>query len=81
MINVETYCAKDPIDGHCVTCTDEILLAKVLQVDSVNGIAVVQIEAQEMEIDVSLVEQVQPGTVVLVHGGVAIDRLEEEKRA
>jgi hydrogenase maturation factor len=78
---METYCVKDRADGHCVTCTDEVLQAKVLQVDAVNGIAVVQIEEQEVEIDISLVEQLQPGMVVLVHGGVAIDRLDEEKMA
>jgi hydrogenase maturation factor len=78
---MDMYCKMEHANGHCVTCTDEILQAKVLQVDAMNGIAVVQIEAQEVEIDVSLVEQVQPGMVVLVHGGVAIDCLEEKELA
>jgi hydrogenase maturation factor len=34
-------------------------------------------DGQETEIEISLVDGVQPGTWLLVHGGVALERLTE----
>jgi hypothetical protein len=59
-------------DGHCVTCSDEALQAQVLRVDAVSQLALVAIRGVTMEIDTSLVDEVQPGYMLLVHGGVAI---------
>ena len=59
-------------DGHCVTCSDEALEAHVLRVDVASGLAQVMVQHTTMEIDISLVDEVQPGHVLLVHGGVAI---------
>ncbi len=58
--------------GHCVTCSDEALPAKVLRVDQETGLALVTVQDAMEEIDITLVEGVVPGDVLLVHGGVAI---------
>ena len=81
-----TYCIQDA-EGHCITCSDEALPYTVVSVDSEHGLAEVSVvEAmrqsegmREMmeEIDISLVDDVIPGSVVLVHGGVAIALLSE----
>ena len=57
---------------HCVTCSDEALACTVLSVDEANGLAVVSIQSTTTQIDVSLVDAVLPGDVLLVHGGVAL---------
>lgn len=65
-------------DGHCVTCSDEALTARVLRVDQETGLALVEIVAEKHtteEIDITLVESVDPGDLLLVHGGVAIANL------
>jgi hydrogenase maturation factor len=65
-------------EGHCITCSDEALSASVLRVDCENGLALVTIEGSETEeeIDITLVDDIAPGDVVLVHGGVAIAHIE-----
>ncbi len=63
-------------NGHCITCSDEALSASVLRVDGENGLALVTIEGSEEEIDITLVDDIVPGDVVLVHGGVAIAHIE-----
>jgi hydrogenase maturation factor len=64
--------------GHCITCSDEALPATVLSVDANQLTALVALEMEnattEMEVDVSLVEPVEPGDIVLVHGGIALER-------
>src|SRR2546421_5446056 len=64
-------------EGHCVTCSDEALPATVLRVDQETGLALVTVEETTVEIDITLVESVTQGDVLLVHGGVAIARLAE----
>ncbi len=66
------------VNGHCITCSDEALAASVLRVDGENGLAQVTIEGSEAEeeIDITLVDDIVPGDMVLVHGGVAIARIE-----
>jgi hydrogenase maturation factor len=70
-------CELDP-EGHCITCSDEALAASVLRVDGENGLALVTIEGSEAEeeIDITLVDDIAPGDIVLVHGGVAIAHIE-----
>jgi len=68
------YCTPSE-DGHCVTCSDEALQARVLRVDEETGLALVEVMAEEVrteEVDITLVENVVPGDLLLVHGGVAI---------
>lgn len=58
--------------GHCITCGDEALPARVLHVDDLGWTAQVELQGQTTEIDISLVDDVQVGQVVLAHGGVAL---------
>lgn len=60
----------------CLTCGDEALPVKVVQVDSDSALAVVEIDGQETEADISLVERVAVGDIILVHGGVALGRVD-----
>lgn len=68
-------------EGHCITCSDEAVAVKVLQVEQESGLALVEVEGQTEEVDITLVEQVAPGDMLLVHGGVAIALLEEANNA
>jgi hydrogenase maturation factor len=74
------HCELDA-GGHCITCSEEALHARVLRVDQEAGLAVVTIKDTSEEIDITLVESVAPGDVLLVHGGVAIARLDEVSNA
>ena len=64
-------------EGHCITCSDEAVQATVLRVDEEGGLALVSVQETTEEIDITLVDTVAPGDVVLVHGGVAIALLSE----
>ena len=64
-------------EGHCITCSDEALPAKILRIDEETGLALVEVKDTTEEIDITLVDSVVPGDLVLVHGGVAISLLEE----
>jgi hydrogenase maturation factor len=64
-------------DQTCITCSDEALSARVMQVDQETGFALVAIGGHTEEVDISLVDAVAPGDSLLVHGGVAIARLDE----
>ncbi|MDQ2714705.1 MAG: HypC/HybG/HupF family hydrogenase formation chaperone [Chloroflexota bacterium] len=64
-------------EGHCITCSDEALEARVLRVDQQSGVAFVTISDVLEEVDISLVDAVGAGDMLLVHGGVAISRVGE----
>jgi hydrogenase maturation factor len=70
-------------DFHCITCSDEALPAKVLRVDQETQSAQVSIMVPSTrgdvteEVDVSLVDLIAPGDLILVHGGVALARLSD----
>jgi hypothetical protein len=72
---VDNACCQPDAEGHCVTCSDEALPARVLHIDQENGLALVEIKDKTEEIDITLVETIAPGDQVLVHGGVALARL------
>jgi len=74
-IVVDNACCHPDAEGHCVTCSDEALPARVLQIDQETGLALVEIKDTTEEVDVTLVEAVAPGDQLLVHGGVALARL------
>ncbi len=73
--NNKTECGLDSA-GHCMTCSDEALPAKVLRLEAMTEMALVTIDGATTEVDVSLVGDLVPGDMVLVHGGVAIERLD-----
>lgn len=65
-------------EGHCITCSDEALPARVLRIDEQLGTALVAIQDETEEVDITLVEEVVPGDWLLVHGGVAIANMAGE---
>jgi hydrogenase assembly chaperone HypC/HupF len=71
-----TFCRVDE-HGHCSTCSDEALPAHVLRIFEDNWTALAEMDGHETQIDISLVDDVQPGSWLLVHGGVALERLLE----
>ena len=64
-------------NGHCTTCSDEALPARVLEVSEDLWTARVDMDGQEIEVDISLVDKAVPGTWLLVHGGVALGLIAE----
>lgn len=66
-------CQRDA-ENHCLTCSDAIVSVRVVEVKPEVGMALVEVEQQIEEVDITLVEGVAPGDVLLVHGGVAIER-------
>src|SRR5215472_13123536 len=75
-----TSCTLDG-EGHCITCSDEAVQVRVVSVNEEHGLALVSIDGVEEEVDITLVEQIAPGDVLLVHGGVAIGHIEDESNA
>jgi hydrogenase maturation factor len=73
-------CEAPTADGQCITCSDMALPATVLRIDQDSGLATVAVRETTEEIDITLVNAVVPGDVVLVHGGVAIALLGEAMR-
>jgi hypothetical protein len=70
--------ATDPVctDDVCVTCSDEGRLAEVSTVRDGHTAEVIAAGHRE-SIDVSVVDPVKPGDLVVVHAGVAITLLTE----
>lgn len=57
----------------CVTCADEAVGYRICRVDSDQLTAWVQGPDQLFEIDVSLIDSVGVGDIVLVHAGAALN--------
>jgi hypothetical protein len=69
---------KECVDELCLTCSDEGRLGEVvLPPESVLDPALVRTATGEEDVDVTLVGDVRPGDLVLVHAGAAITRLED----
>ena len=66
-------------EGHCITCSDEAIAATVQRIDQVTGVAFVTIEDTTEEVDITLIDDVVAGDVILVHGGVAIGIVESDE--
>jgi len=75
---LDPACPSDSA-GHCVTCADEARSVLVVSLDPAMGMALVTAQEPETgeeiedgsEVDISLLEEVGPGDILLVHGGVA----------
>jgi hydrogenase maturation factor len=76
--NAQASACQRDANHHCLTCSDDMAPVRVIHIDQEKGFALVEGNNQGEEIDVTLVEDVSPGDLLLVHGGVAIARLEEE---
>ena len=70
----QPYCQYDPM-GHCITCSDEALPARIVQIYQEEETALVRLDnASEQEVDISLLDDVATGDRVLIHAGVAISQ-------
>lgn len=65
-----SYCTTE----HCLTCGDVLLSVCVVAIYQDTNLALVEIDGQREEVDISLIEQITVGDILLVHGGVALDR-------
>ena len=71
----------DCTDEVCITCSDEGRLGEVvLAPEERFAPAVVRTATGEEDVDVTVVGEVSPGDLVLVHAGAALVRLEEDGR-
>lgn len=61
-------------DDFCLTCADALLTATVLSLCTETEIALVELDGRQEEVDISLLEHVEPGDTLLIHGGVALAR-------
>ncbi len=77
LIPISSASCELDAEGHCITCSDEALPARVLRVDQETGLALVTIKDVTEEIDITLVDSVVPGDLLLVHGGAAIANIGE----
>ena len=75
--NAQAYACQRDTDHHCLTCSDEMVPVRVIRIDQDTGLALVEVSNQVEEIDITLVEDIALGDLLLAHGGVAIGRLEE----
>lgn len=60
----------------CITCGDIALAVRVLSIDHETGLGLVALEDGVEQVDLSLVDGIAPGDLIMVHGGVALERLE-----
>lgn len=68
-------CSSGP-DGHCITCSDEGIPARVLALSQGDGLALCEDDKGDRhEVLVDLVGTVHPGDRLLIHAGVAIGAL------
>ncbi len=70
---------EDCAEDVCVTCSDEGRFGEVvLAPECAGGSALVRTATGEEPVDVTLLGDVAPGDLVLVHAGTAITRLDDE---
>ncbi len=74
-----TPAPQEGVACDCITCGDEALPLRVLEVDEARGLALCEDEDGRHEtVEVGLVDPVAPGDGVLVHAGTAIANLAPE---
>lgn len=61
--------------GRCITCADEAVQARVIHIDAEAGQALVAHGDISATVDITLVDEVRPGDILLVHGGIALGRV------
>lgn len=68
-------------DEVCITCSDQLLRMVVDSVDDSGLIARGSIDGEPTEVGIELIDGVEPGDVLLCHGGVALQRDEQAAAA
>lgn len=61
-------------EAVCITCSDQLLEVVVTAVDDERGIAAAICEGVACDVSIELLDTVQRGEHLLVHGGVALQR-------
>ena len=61
---------------ECITCSDQLLRLVVESVDGTGMLASGTIDGEPAEVGIDLIDGVQPGDVLMCHGGVALQRVE-----
>jgi hydrogenase maturation factor len=62
-------------DPHCITCGDEAVPLRVLEVDARRELALCEADdGRHSSVEIALVAPVEKGDVLLVHAGTAIAR-------
>ncbi|GCE08421.1 HypC/HybG/HupF family hydrogenase formation chaperone [Dictyobacter aurantiacus] len=78
-VRPEESCVLDE-ERHCLTCSDEAIKVRVVAVKPEAGTATVAVDLLNIEeVDISLLERVRPGDLLLVHAGVALERCSAEE--
>jgi hypothetical protein len=65
--------ACDPRDERCITCGDVGVEMRVLAIR--DGLARCAAEGEERDVEIALLEGVEPGDVLLVHADVGLVKL------
>lgn len=67
------------LDGHCITCSDEGIVMRVVGPGEESGVVWCAVhgdpDAVLQDVDAGLVDPVRPGDLLLVHAGVALARV------
>ena len=58
---------------RCLTCSDEAVSARVVEVEGAN--ATVEAGGRRETVGIELVEPVEPGDTLLCHAGIALEKL------
>ena len=58
---------------HCITCSDEAVAARVVEVEGAN--ATVEVDGRSERVGIELVSPVEPGDTLLCHAGIALEKL------
>jgi hydrogenase maturation factor len=74
----DIYCIPDQ-HGNCITCSDDAQQVTVIALMADGMSALVQMNDSHSEVDISLVDDVVAGHVLLAHGGVALKNLTMER--
>ena len=62
-------------DPHCITCGDEALPLRVVQIDEARELALCEAaDGERTTVEIALVSPVTRGDTLLVHAGTAIAR-------
>jgi hydrogenase maturation factor len=65
--------ACDPHEDRCITCGDVGIEMRVLDVR--DGLALCVADGDEREVEIALLDNVEPGDLVLVHADVGLVKL------
>ena len=68
-------------DRHCITCSDEGVPMRVIELRGAGIVHAVDGSGSHNEVMADLVGSVAPGDMLLVHAGVALLRLDESRGA